>query len=125
MSEELVSNLIHTVYLTLDHNSIVIPYITGFVVCVILSLWKPSRYTLLSLLGFLTLTIGFEYDKHFVGPLVRQTLNSVVGEPGNYVRTTNIITILLGEVLPVIFFVLGWMFIFVAILVGAKRCKKD
>jgi len=123
MSNELISNLIHTAYLTFDHNSVVIAYVTGFVICVILSLWKPSRYTLLTLLGFLTLAVGFEYDKHLVGPLVRQTLESVVEEPGNYVRTTKLINVFLGEVVPVVFFVFGWLFIFAATIVGARRYK--
>ncbi|MFA5776424.1 MAG: hypothetical protein WC988_02625 [Patescibacteria group bacterium] len=124
MSNELASKLIHTAYLTFNHNSVVVAYVTGFVICVTLSLWKPSRYILLTLLGFLTLAVGFEYDKHLVGPLVRQTLASVVGEPNNYVRTTRLINVFLGEVVPVVFFVFGWLLIFVAMMVGAKRYKR-
>ena len=58
-----------------------------------------------------------------MGPLVRQTLESVVGEPGNYVRTTKLINAFLGEVMPVAFYVFGWALIFMAMLVGARRCK--
>lgn len=117
-------NLIRTAYLTLNHNSIVVAYVTGFVICALLSLWRPSRYILLTLLGFLTLSVGFEYDKHLVGPLVRQTVDSVVGS-GDYVRTTKFINILLGEFVPVVFFVVGWILIFAAIINGARGCRKN
>lgn len=123
MSNELISNLIHTAYLLFDHNSVVIAYVTGFALCVLLSLWKPSRYTLLTLLGFLTLAVGFEYDKHLVGPLVRQTLGSVVGESDSYMRTTKLINVFLGEVMPVAFFVFGWILIFMAMIIGARRYR--
>lgn len=125
MSNELTLNLIHTAYLTFNHNSVVIAYVAGFAVCALLSLWRPSRYTLLMLLGFLILALGFEYDKHLVGPLVRQTLNSVVQEPGSSIRTTKLINLFLGEVAPVLFFVFGWVFIFTATVVGARRCKRS
>lgn len=125
MSEELLRGLIHTIYLTFSHNSIVFAYATGFAVSAGLSLWKPSRFTFLTLLGFLLLAVGFEYDKHLVGPLVRQTLESVVGDPGNYIRTTKLITIVLGEVVPVVFFVIGWLFVFLAMGEGARRSKKS
>lgn len=123
MSNELISSLVHTAYLTFDHNSVVVAYATGFAICVALSLWKPSRFTLLMLLGFLTLAVGFEYDKHFVGPLVRQTLESVAGESGEHIRTTKLINVFLGEILPVMFFVFGWFFVFVATVLGAKKYK--
>ena len=124
MSGALINNLIHAAYLTFDHNSVVLAYTTGFVLCAILSLWKPSRYTLLTLLGFLTLAVGFEYDKHLVGPLVRQTLESVVGEPENGARTAKLINVFLGEVIPIALFVFGWFFIFIATIIGAGRYEK-
>lgn len=124
MSNELISNLIHTIYLTFDHNNVVIAYIAGFIFCVILSLWRPSRHILLTMLGFLILATGFEYDKHLVGPLIRQTLGSVVREPGNYVSTTKLINIFLGEIVPVMFFVFGWFLIFLGILVATRAGKK-
>lgn len=123
MPNELISSLIHTAYLTFDHNSVVIAYVAGFALCAVLSLWKPSRYTLLTLLGFLTLAVGFEYDKHLVGPLVRQTLASVAEESENPVRTTKLINVFLGEVMPVVFFVFGWLLIFGATTIGARKYK--
>jgi len=120
MSYELLSNLIHAAYLTFDHNSVVIAYVAGFIICTFLSLWKPNRYTLLMLLGFLTLAVGFEYDKHLVGPLTRQTLDSVVRN-GGYNTITKLINITLGEIIPIAFFILGWTSIFVSIVAGTRK----
>jgi len=125
VSNELASNLIHAIYLTFDHNSVVIAYVAGFVLCMFISLWRPSRHVLLALFGFLTLAVGFEYDKHLVGPLVRQTLTSVVEESGSSLRAAKLINVFLGEVIPVVFFVFGWFLIFIAIIFSVRKCRKD
>lgn len=121
MSAELIQNLIHTAYSTFDHNQSVLAYFVGVVICTVLAIWKPNRFSILMLIGFALLGFGFEYDKHFVGPLTRQTLAAIVQNPDTHYRASKAINIFLGEVLPIVFYLLGWGAIFSASLIGTKN----
>ena len=124
MNDSLLQQFFHAAYSTFDHNQIVIAYFVGFLISACLAVWKPSRFTTLVLLGFAVLGFGFEYDKHFVGPLTRQTLAAIVADPGAHVRTEKIINTFLGEVLPIVFYLVGWGFIFSGLIIGTKHFPK-
>ena len=124
MSAELVGHLLDTVFSTLDHNFSVIIYVVGFSVSALLSLWRPSRFSLFMLLGFLSLAVGFEYNKHLMEPLLQQTLQAVVRDPNTHIKTAMVISLFLRKLLPVGFYIGGWGFIFIATLVGIKNIIK-
>jgi hypothetical protein len=117
---DLIQNLIHAAYVTFDHNQIVVAYLAGFILATILSIWRPNRFSILLLVGFAILGFGFEYDKHLVGPLTRQTLQSIIDNPDAHVRTQKYVNLLLGEVFPVLFYLVGWGFIFAGMIIGVR-----
>lgn len=125
MTPDLLENLVHALYTTFDHNQTVIAYVGAFIVSAGLAIYKPNRFSILMLLGFGLLGFGFEYDKHIIGPLTRQTLEAVVRNPDAHVRATKIINMFLGEVLPIIFYVCGWGLVFWGMVVGVKNYKAD
>jgi len=121
LSPDLTQGLIHTVYSTFSHNQLVIAYLTGFILSSVLALWKPNRFTILFLLGFGVLGFGFEYEKHFVEPLIRQTIGAMIKNPNAHLRTQRYIRTFLGEILPIVFYVLGWALLYLGIILGVEN----
>jgi len=63
--------------LTLVHNFLPIGYLLIITVLLFWALYKPTRKKLLAIIGFSALLFNFEYQKHFLGPLKKQTLDSL------------------------------------------------
>jgi hypothetical protein len=121
ITPDLSANIITTLYLLFSHNYIVFAYLTGLIISVFLSLYRPSRYATLLLLGFALLTFSYEYDKHIVDGLRDQTLTSLITAKPHY-TVQRWINIAIGEILPVFFYTFGWFLIFLALI---KKSKKN
>jgi len=125
LTPDLTQNMVHTVYALFVHNYIVFAYFFGFLLAVMLSLKRPSRFAILLMLGFAILTFSFEYDKHIIDGLREQTLNSLITQKPHY-RAQKWIEVIIGEILPILFYLLGWCLIYLAILLeGLKRKRKS
>ncbi|MDP4009567.1 MAG: hypothetical protein Q8P53_01140 [Candidatus Shapirobacteria bacterium] len=120
ITPDLSANIISTLYLLFSHNYIVFAYFTGLVISIFLSLYRPSRYATLLLLGFALLTFSYEYDKHIVDGLRDQTLTSLITAKPHY-TVQRWINIAVGEILPIFFYTLGWFLIFLALIKKSKN----
>ncbi|MDQ5981704.1 MAG: hypothetical protein QG570_461 [Patescibacteria group bacterium] len=105
-------SLLNTVYLTFAHNEYAIAFFLGTIISFFLLLYKPSRYATLLLIGFSTLLIGFEYQKHIMEPLQNQTLESLESDGG---ASTLTLVRIFQKLLPFGFFTIGWGSIFSSI----------
>lgn len=120
ITPDLSANIISTLYLLFSHNYIVFAYFTGLIISVFLSLYRPSRYATLLLLGFALLTFSYEYDKHIVDGLRDQTLTSLITAKPHY-TVQRWINIAVGEILPIFFYTFGWFLIFLALIKKSKN----
>jgi|SRR3989344_4322936 len=113
----LKQSLFNTAFLTFAHNQYAIAFFAGALIALGLLIYKPSRFATFLLVGFLTLLIGFEYDKHILEGLQNQTLDSLSLENDD----AGFRSILVGtfqKLLPLGFFAVGWGSIFLAIILG-------
>ncbi len=118
----LTDGIINTIFLTFLHNQYAIAFFIGAGFSFLALLIKPSRFAVLLLIGFITLLVGFEYDKHIIAPLQDQTLNSLgLSEAGGSASTLVVRTF--QKLLPVFFFTFGWGSLFLAIF--TKAVKKE
>jgi len=126
LNGDLGQNIVHTAYALFAHNYIVFAYFFGFLISVGISIKKPTRFSVLMMLGFALLTFSFEYDKHIIEGFRNQTLQSLISEKPHY-RLQRWIEIIIGEVLPIFFYLAGWVLIYLAIIwrgvVGKKKSK--
>lgn len=111
----LKQSLFNTAFLTFAHNQYAIAFFAGTVIAIGLLLYKPSRFASLLLIGFSTLLIGFEYNKHIIEGLQNQTLESLAlgSEDAGFK------SLLVGgfqKLLPLAFFLVGWGSVFLAII---------
>ena len=120
MAPDLQQNIITTIYLFFSHNYIALVYIAGIVLGVGLSLWRPSRFATLVLIGFAVLLFSFEYDKHLIAPLRDQTIRSFITEKPHF-RLQRIIDVTVSEIVPVGFYIAGWGCLFISIIFAARR----
>lgn len=120
---DLQQNLINTIYLLFAHNYIVFAYFSGLLLSIVLSLFKPTRFTVFMLLGFAILLFSFEYDKHIIVPFRDQTLKSFITETPHY-RLQQLIDLTISEILPIFFYILGWFFVYLGIIYGALKLGK-
>lgn len=122
---DIKQNIIITAYLLFSHNYIVLAYFAGLLITSFLSILKPSRFSVLLLVGFLILIFSFEYDKHLIVPFRNQTIKSLITKTPHY-RLQRIINLTISEILPIILYTLGWGFIYLAIIIeGLKKSKKN
>lgn len=127
ITPDLQQNIFITIYLLFSHNYIVIAYFVGFLISIALALYRPSRFAALVLLGFAVLLFSYEYDKHIIEGLRQQTLTSLVtAEP--HFKLQRLINVVISELLPVFFYILGWGLLFTAIFkagIKISKPKKD
>ena len=124
IAPDIKQNIIITAYLLFTHNYIAFAYLGGLLISIILSIIRPSRFSVLMLLGFITLLFSFEYDKHLIVPFREQTLKSLITETPHY-KLQKIIDLTISEILPIVFYITGWGFIYLAIIgQGLKKEKK-
>ena len=120
----LKQSLFNTAFLTFAHNQYAIAFFCGALIALGLLIYKPSRFATFLLVGFLTLLIGFEYDKHILEGLQNQTLDSLSLENDD----AGFRSILVGtfqKLLPLGFFAIGWGSVFLAIISRGLKGEKS
>ncbi len=122
MSPDLQQNVLVTIYLLFSHNYIVFAYFIGLLIGIGLAFYRPSRFATLVLLGFAVLMFSFEYDKHIIDAFRQQTINSLITLQPHY-KLQHIINLVISELLPVFFYVLGWLLLYGAIIYSALKNK--
>ncbi len=120
VTPDLTYGFIHTVYATFIHNYILFAYLLGLSIALILAFKKPSRYSFFLILGFAVLAFSFEYDKHIIEGLREQTLQSLIIEKPHY-TAQKWVSVFISEILPLFFYALGWLLIYIAILIGGLK----
>ncbi|MCL4339220.1 hypothetical protein M1271_06040 [Patescibacteria group bacterium] len=123
MSPDLQQNVLVTIYLLFSHNYIVFAYFIGLLIGIGLALYRPSRFATLILLGFAILMFSFEYDKHIIDAFRQQTMNSLITLQPHY-KLQHLINLVISELLPVFFYVLGWLLLYAAIIYSALKNKE-
>ena len=78
ITPDLKQNILVTLYLLFSHNYIALAYFAGLLLSIGLSLYRPSRFTSVCLLGFGILLFSYEYDKHLIEAFREQTLRSLI-----------------------------------------------
>ena len=120
ITPDLSINIIHTIYALFTHNYILLAYLLGLLVSIIVAIKKPGRFALFLIFGFAILTFSFEYDKHIVDGLRQQTIQSLITVKPHY-RAQKYINLVISEVLPIFFYISGWLMIYIAIFIGGWR----
>lgn len=121
---DLGQNFSTTIYLLFSHNYIALAYFTGLIIGIFLAIYKPSRFATFVLLGFAILLFSFEYDKHVIEAFREQTIKSLITTQQHF-KLQRLIDITISELLPIFFYIAGWAFLFIAIVVeGIKVGKK-
>lgn len=124
ITPDLQKNFIDTIYSLFVHNYIVFAYVFGLLISIVVCLVRPSRFSILMLLGFALLTFSFEYDKHIIAPFREQTLQSLITVKPHY-KLQRIVNLFISEVLPIVFYISGWGLIYLGIILkGVKREEK-
>lgn len=112
ITPDLKQNIFYMMKFLIQHNFLALIYAIGIFGGIILSILKPSRKTIVLMLGFIVLLFSFEYNKHIVDSLREQTINSLITvQEHNTVR--RIINILTLKLIPLGTPLLGWAMVFV------------
>ena len=120
---DLRQNIIVTIYLLFSHNYIAIAYFTGLVISIILAIYRPSRFTTFCFLGFGVLLFSYEYDKHIIAGLREQTIKSLITVTPHF-KLQRMLDLVISDLFPVLFYVVGWAFLFLAVIYGALKMHK-
>jgi len=123
VTPDLSFNISHAIYAMFIHNYILAAYLLGLFISIILAIKKPTRFNIFLILGFAILAFSFEYDKHIAEGLRKQTLQSMITVQPHY-QMQKWINIVVGDVMPVFLYILGWFLIYTAIIVASLRNKK-
>lgn len=118
----LKQSIMNTAFITFMHNQYAIAFFFGALIALGLLIYRPSRFATFLLFGFLTLLVGFEYDKHILEGLQNQTLESLAlaSEDAGF---KSLLVNGFQKILPLGFFTVGWGSIFLAII--SKGIKKE
>lgn len=123
ITPDLSQNISTTIYLLFAHNYIAFAYFAGMIMAIGLAIWKPSRFSIFVLLGFTILLFSFEYDKHIIEPLRNQTINSLITIKPHF-KVSKVIDALISEILPVLFYTIGWGMVFTSIVYAGIKLGK-
>lgn len=124
ISPQLQQGLLNIVYFTWLHNSEAIAYFIGIILTLFLQFKHPNRRNLLFFIGFLVLLLNFEYEKHFVEPLLNQTVQAVLEQGATANRFQKLISFFFQKFIPLISYLIGWGSLFLAIVLGSKSTDK-
>lgn len=116
LAPDLRQSISYTFKLTLLHNFLPISCLLIIVCLLFWALYKPTRKKLLAIIGFSSLLLNFEYQKHFLDPLKKQTLDSLVTINPHY-RFQWFVDHFLTKGLPFLLYLLAGIS-FILILIG-------
>ncbi|MBI3379387.1 hypothetical protein HY029_01370 [Candidatus Gottesmanbacteria bacterium] len=123
VAPDLQQNIIVTLYLLFSHNYEAIGFFMGLVISIVLAIYRPSRFTTFAFLGFAILLFSFEYDKHIIVGLREQTVRSLITMQPHY-KVQKLVNLVISELLPVLFYVTGWAFLYLSVIYGARKIGK-
>ena len=125
LAPDIKQNLIITLYLSFTHNYILFAYLIGLLVSVVIAIKRPSRFIILMLIGFAILAFSFEYDKHIIASFREQTITSLITITPHY-RLQKYINLVISEIIPILLYLTGWIFIYSGIIsAGLQKKKKE
>lgn len=124
IAPDLQQNIIVTLYLLFSHNYIAFAYFAGLVISIALAIYKPSRFTTFCFLGFAILLFSYEYDKHIIAGLREQTIKSLITITPHF-KLQRMLDLVFSDLFPVLFYVTGWAFIFLAIIYAARKLTRS
>jgi hypothetical protein len=122
ISADIRQSIFYTLYLLFSHNYEAVAYFTGMVIGIVLLIKKPSRFATFIMLGFAILLFQYEYDKHIIVGLREQTLTSLA-TTATHLRFTRLISTIISDILPIIFYLLGWGMVFVSIIYASFKIQ--
>ena len=123
ITPDLQQNILVTIYLLFSHNYIAFAYFAGLCLSIALSIWRPSRFTTFCFLGFGILLFSYEYDKHIIDAFREQTMKSLITIQPHY-RLQHYLNLTITELLPVLFYILGWLSLFLDIYYAPRKIGK-
>lgn len=124
ISSALQQGIINIIYFTWLHNAEAIAYFFGCIISLYLQFKKPNRRNLLFFIAFLLLLIQFEYVKHIIEPLEKQTLQAVLEQGAAATRFTKLTKFFLQKFIPISLYLVGWGSLFFAIFKTSKTPDK-
>src|SRR3990167_1075849 len=114
-------NLINTGYSFYSHNWQLLYFGTFIFFCILRLIYKPSRFYVLLMLGFLTLLFEFEYSKHLI-PHVRENVTELIlVDPAR--RSFNMADLFFSQLFPIFAKTFGWFLIFFSVFFLHKEPK--
>ena len=123
VSPDLKQNIVTTIYLLFSHNYIAFAYLIGLLIGIALAVYRPSRFATFILLGFAILLFSYEYDKHIIDAFREQTIKSFITAQPHF-KLQRIIDVVISEILPILFYITGWAFIFLSIVYAGLKMGK-
>ena len=121
ISTQLQQGLFNLAYFTWLHNSQVVAYFVGIIITLFLQFKKPSRRNLFFFVGFLVLLLNFEYQKHFIDPLLEQTMQAVLEQGATATRFKRLSNFFFQKFIPFASYLVGWGSIFLAMVLSSKN----
>lgn len=108
MYQDLKHNVVIGFIQLLAHNGLVFVYVAGAVISLGILVFKLKRIAAVYLIGFATLALKFEYNKHIMEPLREQTVATVITNPDTHLFTQRLLNIFLIRGVPTILWLIGW-----------------
>ncbi|MCX6784061.1 MAG: hypothetical protein NT141_03250 [candidate division WWE3 bacterium] len=108
MYQDLKHNVIIGFFQLFAHNGLVFVYVAGAIISLGVLVFKLKRIAAVYLIGFATLAIKFEYNKHIMEPLLKQTVETVVINPDTHLFIQRLINTFLIKGVPAIMWLIGW-----------------
>ena len=109
--------IIFTVNSFLNHNLPLVVYGALTFLALLLTVLKPSRTTLFLFLGFLLLTLNFEYEKHLLAKIIRDMVDLMFPSGTRFTKYT-FIRLFLENVIPLTLSLVGWGLIALSVLLS-------
>lgn len=117
-------SLFQLVYFTFLHNAEVIAYVLMAVMALIMLIRKPARRYVFLFVGFLLVAFLFEYQKHIVGNLAEQTVNTLYQTGGGTYRTQRLTNLFMYHAVPLALWLGGWGMIALGILIDPEKRRR-
>ena len=116
--------IIFTVNSFLNHNLPLVVYGALTFLALLLTVLKPSRTALFLFLGFLLLTLNFEYEKHLLAKIIRDMLDLMFPMGTRFTKYA-LIKLFLETIVPVTLTFVGWgliaLSVFLSFFQGLRR----
>ena len=114
IAPDLKQNIFVMIYSIIVHNFFAIVFSCGILVGILLSIIKPTRKSVLFLLGNSILLFAFEYNKHIRESLRDQTIGSLITLK-RYYKLEWFINVFTIKILPVLLYITGLTLVVISV----------